>query len=68
MITLPRMSFDITGYSYDATRKLNKNQKISVTKIQSDNKTTNTQFSPVPYDVSFDLNVYTLTSDDKLKL
>jgi len=34
-ITLPRMSFDITGYSYDATRKLNKNQKISVTKNTS---------------------------------
>ena len=56
-ITLPRMSFDITGYSYDATRKLNKNQKISVTKNTSgDNKTTNTQFSPVPYDVAFDLS------------
>ena len=26
-ITLPRMSFDITGYSYDATRKLNKTSK-----------------------------------------
>ena len=26
-ITLPRMAFEITGYSYDATRKLNKNQK-----------------------------------------
>ena len=68
-ITLPRMSFDITGYSYDATRKLNKNQKISVTKNTSgDNKTTNTQFSPVPYDVSFDLNVYTATSDDGLQI
>ena len=26
-ITLPRMSFDVTGYSYDGSRKLNKNQK-----------------------------------------
>ena len=68
-ITLSRMSFDITGYSYDATRKLNKNQKISVTKNTSgDNKTTNTQFSPVPYDVSFDLNIYTATSDDGLQI
>ena len=68
-ITLPRMSFDITGYSYDAQRKLNKNQKISVTKNTSgDNKTTNTQFSPVPYDVAFDLNIYTATSDDGLQI
>ena len=29
-ITLPRMSFDITGYAYDPARKLNKNQKLSV--------------------------------------
>ena len=27
-ITLPRMSFEITGYSYDPTRKLNKNQRL----------------------------------------
>ena len=68
-ITLPRMSFDITGYSYDATRKLNKNQKFVVAKNTSgDTKRTNTQFSPVPYDVSFDLNIYTATSDDGLQI
>ena len=27
-VTLPRMSFEVTGYSYDGGRKLNKNQKI----------------------------------------
>ena len=34
-LTLPRMSFDITSYVYDATRKLNKNQRISVAKNTS---------------------------------
>ena len=68
-LTLPRMSFDITGYTYDPTRKLNKNIKISVAKNTSgDENRTNTQFSPVPYDVSFDLNVYTATSDDGLQI
>ena len=68
-LTLPRMSFDITGYAYDPTRKLNKKQKISVAKNTSgDNKRVNTQFSPVPYDVSFDLNIYTATSDDGLQI
>ena len=68
-LTLPRMSFYITGYAYDPTRKLNKNQKISVAKNTSgDNKRVNTQFSPVPYDVSFDLNIYTATSDDGLQI
>ena len=68
-ITLPRMSFDVTGYSYDATRKLNKNQRISVAKNTSgDEKTLNTQYMPVPYDVSFDLNVFVANSDDGLQI
>ena len=68
-ITLPRMSFDITGYSYDPTRKLNKNQRISVAKnVSGDTTKLNTQYMPVPYDVTFDLNVYTATSDDGLQI
>ena len=35
-ITLPRMSFEITGYSYDGSRKLNKNQKFSQVTTNSD--------------------------------
>ena len=31
-ITLPRMSFDVTSYSYDPSRKLNKNQRVGVAK------------------------------------
>ena len=45
-ITLPRMSFDITGYSYDPTRKLNKNQKLSNVTTNSDTTKLNTQYSP----------------------
>ena len=68
-ITLPRMSFDVTGYSYDSSRKLNKNQKYSVAKNASgDEKKVYTQYSPVPYDVSFELNVFTATSDDGLQI
>ena len=68
-ITLPRMSFDVTGYSYDSSRKLNKNQKRSVAKNASgDEKKVYTQYSPVPYDVSFELNVFTATSDDGLQI
>jgi len=68
-ITLPRMSFDVTGYAYDSSRKLNKNQKYSVAKNASgDEKKVFTQYSPVPYDVSFELNVFTATSDDGLQI
>ena len=68
-ITLPRMSFDVTGYAYDPSRKLNKNQQYSVAKNASgDEKKVYTQYSPVPYDVSFELNVFTATSDDGLQI
>jgi len=68
-ITLPRMSFDVNSYNYDPSRKLNKNQKRSVAKNASgDEKKVFTQFSPVPYDVGFELNVFTATSDDGLQI
>ena len=42
-ITLPRMSFEITGYSYDASRKLNKNQKMAKVKTSGDTEKLNTE-------------------------
>jgi hypothetical protein len=63
------MSFEVNSYSYDASRKLNKNQKRSVAKNASgDEKKVFSQFSPVPYDVGFELNVYTANSDDGLQI
>jgi len=67
-ITLPRMSFEITGYSYDATRKLNKNQKITKVTTNADTTKMNNQYMPVPYNVNFQLNVFTANSDDGLQI
>ena len=67
-ITLPRMAFDITGYAYDPSRKLNKNQKVGVVTTTEDTTKLNAQYSPVPYDVSFELNVFTANSDDGLQI
>jgi len=67
-ITLPRMAFDITGYTYDASRKLNKNQKRGAVTTNADTTKLNTQFSPVPYDISFELNVFTSNADDGLQI
>ncbi len=67
-ITLPRMSFEITGYSYDATRKLNKNQRVGVVTSNADTTKLNTQHSPVPYDVTIQLGVFTSNSDDGLQI
>ena len=67
-ITLPRLAFDITGYSYDPSRKLNKNQKLGVVTTNADTTKLNTQYSPVPYNVSFELNVFVANSDDGLQI
>jgi hypothetical protein len=67
-ITLPRMAFEITAYSYDPTRKLNKNQKIGVVTTNADTTKLNSQYSPVPYDISFQLSVFTSNSDDGLQI
>ncbi len=67
-ITLPRMSFEITSYNYDVTRKLNKNLKYGKVKASGDTEKLNTQYSPVPYDVGFDLNIFAATADDSLQI
>ena len=67
-ITLPRMSFEVTGYSYDGTRKLNKNQKITKVTTNADTTKMNSQYMPVPYNVNFSLGVYVANSDDGLQI
>ena len=67
-ITLPRMSFEITGYNYDGSRKLNKNQKLGRVTTNADTTKLNTQYSPVPYNVNFSLNVFVANSDDGLQI
>ena len=67
-ITLPRMSFDITGYSYDGSRKLNKNQKLGRVTTNADTTKMNSQYMPVPYNVNFSLSVYVANSDDGLQI
>ena len=54
-ITLPRIGFEITGLSYDPTRKLNRVQKFKKTKSGSSSKL-DTQYMPVPYNLGFELS------------
>ena len=60
-VALPRMSFDLHGITYDPTRKQNsllkKATNLSSTQVSS-------QYVGVPYDLSFDLNIYTRNIDD----
>tara|TARA_B100000287_G_scaffold428870_1_gene481073 strand:- start:212 stop:985 length:774 start_codon:yes stop_codon:yes gene_type:complete len=66
-ITLPRIGFEITGLSYDPTRKLNRVQKFKKTKSGSSSKL-DTQYMPVPYNLGFGLYVLSKNSDDALQI
>lgn len=64
-ITLPRMSFEITGYTYDASRKTNRMQRIT---CGSGTDSMNYVYSPVPYNVDIYLYILTKTQEDGLQI
>ena len=66
-ITVPRMSFEMTGINYDAGRKvppIQKNRKVG----DGQTTTTNVQYLPVPYNIGFELNVIAKSQDDALQI
>lgn len=62
--TLPRMSFEITGYNYDSSRKLGKMNKINCHK----NDYSGSMFSPVPYNLNISLYILTKTQEDAMQI
>jgi|TARA_B100001996_G_scaffold127650_1_gene96869 hypothetical protein len=64
-ITLPRISFEIQGFNYDATRKVSPTQKVR--KTQAD-KTVKQSFMPVPYNLNFELAIMAKNQDDGLQI
>ena len=66
-ISLPRMSFEFTGVSYDSGRKLAGTQAFTTT-LKSDRKEIRKMYHPVPYKMSFDLSIMTLLNDDALQI
>lgn len=65
-ITLPRISFEIAGYMFDASRKLNRNNVISCNSADSpDRKQT---FAPVPYNIDFNLHILTKNDGDAFQI
>ena len=66
-VTLPRIGFEIQNLSYDPARKLNRVQKYKKIKTGRSNKL-ETQFMPVPYNLSVQLYVMAKQSDDALQI
>ena len=65
-MTLPRMSFEFTNLSYDPSRKSTKNQSFTV--ATPDGQQVKRIYSPVPYNMTFNLSVYSKLNDDMLQI
>jgi hypothetical protein len=69
-MTLPRMSFEIKGLQYDASRKL---PPTTLARIMPEDNESNpgkqfSQFLPVPYNLNVELGIITKTQDDGLQI
>ena len=67
-IKLPRMSFEITAITYDAARQLAKVGNFTTVASTGDNTKRQKFFNPVPYNINFQLNVFTKSQDDALQV
>jgi len=65
-IKLPRMSFEITSFNYDNTRQLTKLSNFNTTGTANTNR--QKFYSPVPYNINFQLNIYAKNQDDALQI
>ena len=68
-VTLPRMGFEISGLSYDPSRKLNRLGTIKkVRSSATDGKVMNKQFNPVPYNINLNLYSFTASAEGGLQI
>ena len=63
--SLPRMSFEIIGYTYDASRKVNRMQQI---KCGDASGSVSSMYTPVPYNIDISLYILTKTQEDGLQI
>jgi hypothetical protein len=65
-ITLPRMSFEMTGMTYSPDRKLTSVTKL--VKASGADGSMTSMFAPAPYDIEFQLNIMTKYNEDGTKI
>lgn len=66
-ITLPRMSFEFTGLTYDPSRKVSTTQSFTV-KDPDDGSEVKKSYMPVPYNMQFELAIMCKLNDDALQI
>ena len=60
-MSLPRMGFDLTGITYDGSRKLNTMGQVYSANTAAGTSTLMKQYNPVPY--NFDFSLYSMVSN-----
>ena len=63
-LTLPRLSFEMTGLQYDPSRKTG----VTQTFLATQNGNAKKVYMPVPYNVTFELNIISKLNDDSLQI
>jgi hypothetical protein len=66
-MTLPRMSFELTGLTYDTSRKVSTTQSFTV-KDSIDGSIIRKSYMPVPYNLQFELSIMAKLNDDALQI
>ena len=66
-ITLPRLSFEFTGLTYDASRKVTTTQTFTA-KQSDDGTIVKKAYMPVPYNMQFELSLMSKLNDDALQI
>jgi len=66
-LSLPRMSFELVGLSYDRGRKSTTTQTF-LTSSPDNESTIKKAYLPVPYNVDFELSIMTKLNDDMLQI
>jgi hypothetical protein len=64
---LPMMSFEMTGFDYDGTRKLQTINR-SAANDPDDKSKRRYQYNPVPYNIGFELNILVKNAEDGTKI
>jgi hypothetical protein len=67
-LSLPRMSFEFTGLTYDPSRKVTSTQKIVVQNPDATTPDEKKVYMPVPYNMQFELAVMCKLNDDALQI
>jgi hypothetical protein len=65
-ITLPRMSYEMIGLSYDPSRKVSTTTSFCSKDIN--NNALRMTFMPAPYNINFELCIFTKHNDDMLQI